>query len=533
MNTLHRTWRRAAVALLAVSAAVAQAAGWSSAGNDIGNSRHQADEKRLTPANVAGLTLKWTVATDGDVTAHPAADDDHLYFPDSAGFLYKVDRRTGALAWKRKVADLTGVPGDSARATPAISGRLLIFGNQAGKLLGPQFGQPAPAPARVVAVDKVTGQTVWNTQIDDTQLSMVTNSAVVHNGVAYVGTASNEELVAAFVPKAYWQWRFRGAAVALDVKTGRILWKTHMVPPGYHGGGIWSSTGAIEPSLGLIYMTTGNNYAVPDSVLACLNGGGTPAACMSSDNHFDSIVAMDLKTGAIRWAARGLPYDAWNVGCGLNVPGFVLPPNDNCPNPAGPDYDYAQGAMLFRGTVAGTGNRLLVGAGQKSGMFWAYDAATGAPAWSRQVAPGGVTGGLQWGSATDGKRIWAAASNAGDTLSGGVPKPWTLKDGSTTTAGGWAALNAADGSVLWTTPHPTGDRSEAPVSSANGIVFGCSKLPPGGMYALDAATGAVLWSFNSGSFCNAGATIVDGMVYWGSGNFRGMGAKKVFAFGLN
>ncbi|MBL7650523.1 MAG: PQQ-binding-like beta-propeller repeat protein, partial [Candidatus Hydrogenedentes bacterium] len=93
------------------------------------------------------------------------------------------------------------------------------------------------APARVVAVDKVTGQTVWNTQIDDTQLSMVTNSAVVHDGVAYVGTASNEELVAAFVPKAYWQWRFRGAAVALDVKTGRILWKTHMVPPGYHGGG--------------------------------------------------------------------------------------------------------------------------------------------------------------------------------------------------------------------------------------------------------------------------------------------------------
>jgi polyvinyl alcohol dehydrogenase (cytochrome) len=214
------------------------------------------------------------------------------------------------------------------------------------------------------------------------------------------------------------------------------------------------------------------------------------------------------------------------------VPGFAVPPNDNCPNPSGPDYDFAQGALLFRATGPGSQGRLLVGAGQKSGMFWAFDAATGAPAWATQVAPGGVTGGLQWGSATDGRRIWVAASNAGDTLSKGVPKPWTLKDGTVTTAGGWAALDASSGAVLWTTPHPAGDRSEAPVSSANGIVFGCSKLPPGGMYAMDAATGAVLWTFHSGAFCNAGASIADGMVYWGSGNFMGFGAKKVFAFGL-
>ena len=72
---------------------------------------------------------------------------------------------------------------------------------------------------------------------------------------------------------------------------------------------------------------------------------------MSPDNHFESIVAMDLTTGAINWAARRLPYDAWNVGCGLAVPGFVVPPNDNCPNPAGPDYDFAQGPMLFSDTA--------------------------------------------------------------------------------------------------------------------------------------------------------------------------------------
>jgi polyvinyl alcohol dehydrogenase (cytochrome) len=278
-------------------------------------------------------------------------------------------------------------------------------------------------------------------------------------------------------------------------------------------------------------MSTGNNYAVPDSVLDCLNAGGAPAQCMSADNHFDSIVAMDLKTGAIRWAARGLPYDAWNVGCGLNVPGFPVPPNDNCPNPAGPDYDFAQGPMLFGGNDGDNQGGNLVGAGQKSGMFWAFNAKTGKPAWSRQVAPGGVTGGLQWGSSTDGRRIFAAAANAGDSMSGGTPKVWTLKDGSTTTAGGWAALDASKGSVLWTIADPLGDRSEAAVSSANGVVFGCSK-GNGTMYALNAASGAVLWSFNSGAPCNAGPSIADGMVFWGSGNFQGFGAKKVFAFGL-
>ena len=55
----------------------------------------------------------------------------------------------------------------------------------------------------------------------------------------------------------------------------------------------------------------------------------------------------------------------------------------------------------------------LVGAGQKSGMFWAFKRKTGELAWSTQAAPGGVTGGLQWGSATDGRRIFVAAANSG------------------------------------------------------------------------------------------------------------------------
>lgn len=513
----------------------AAAADWPSAGRDLKNSRYQHAEKVLSPATVGGLRLLWTVATDGDVTAHPAVDGDHLYFPDSAGNLYKVDRRTGTLVWKHPVSRYTGIPGDFARATPAVAGRLLILGNQSGKLPGPPTGT-MPAPARVFALDKDSAAPVWSTQVDPTMMSFVTQSIVVADGLAFVGTASNEELIAAFVPKAYWQWSFRGAALALDVATGAIRWRTEMVPPGYHGGAIWSSTPAVDRAHGLVYMTTGNNYMVPDSVQACVRGGGTPRSCMSPDNHFNSIVALDMATGAIRWSARGMPYDAWNVGCGLGVPGFVLPPNDNCPDPQGPDWDFAQGAMLF-GSASGPGNQggNLVGAGQKSGMFWTFNAKTGAPVWSRQVAPPGVTGGLQWGSATDGQRIFVAASNSGPSTNGGGlgAMDWVLKDGTVTRSGGWAALDARSGAVLWTTADPNGSRAEAAVAGANGVIFGCNvDFARGTLFALDAGSGAVLWSYDTGATCNAGPTVADGQVYLGSGNFMGLGNRRLHAFGL-
>ena len=519
------------------------AADWKVSGRDDKNSRYQSEETRISAATVRNLALRWTLSTDGDVTANPTIDGDFLYFPDSAGFLYKVNRATGTIAWKNPISNYTGIARDFARAAPVVVGDALILGNQSGKFL-PAFGQPAPQAARVFAVNKNTGAPMWSTQVDPTAMSMVTHSAIAADGLVIVGVASNEELVAAFVPPANWQWSFRGSVVALDPATGAIRWKTYTVPQGYYGGSVWGGGGAYDAAHKLVYLATGNNFMVPQTVLNCLGSGASPASCMSPDNHFDSIIALDVSTGAIRWGARGLPSDVWSVACGLNVPGFVVGPwfpgvYGNCPNGnpagAGPDYDFSQGPMLFGGNGGDNEGGNLVGAGQKSGMFWAFNAKTGKPAWSRQVAPGGVTGGLQWGSATDGSTIFVAAANSGPSTNGGGvgAMPWTLKDGTTTTSGGWAALDAKKGDVLWTTKDPQGSRAEAAVSGANGVVFGCNLAAGAGtMYALDAKTGAPLWSYNSGGPCNAGPSIADGMVFWGSGTFNGFGPKKVFAFGL-
>jgi polyvinyl alcohol dehydrogenase (cytochrome) len=57
----------------------------------------------------------------------------------------------------------------------------------------------------------------------------------------------------------------------------------------------------------------------------------------------------------------------------------------------------------------------------------------------------------------------------------------------------------------------------------------------GQMYALDTRTGNILWNFASGGSVIDGPSIVDGVVYWGSGYRNippGIGNNKVYAFAL-
>ena len=71
--------------------------------------------------------------------------------------------------------------------------------------------------------------------------------------------------------------------------------------------------------------------------------------------------------------------------------------------------------------------------------------------------------------------------------------------------------------MLWQTANPTGYNAGGAISSANGVAYACSLDDLGMMYAMDGATGEILWSFASEGSCNAGAAIVNGVVYWGSG----------------
>jgi len=495
---------------------------WTSAGYDAQNTRYNQGERTLSVGNVGHLVARWRLPTEGDVSATPAVDATTVYAPDFAGNLFAVDRESGKVRWTLNVGDLTGIPGDHARATPAIDGNLLIFGDQAGKVLWPD--------GWVLAVNKVTGKLVWKTKVPGGGFPIITQAAVVHGGVAYVGVASYEEALVRFG----FPLTFRGSVLALDVRTGKVRWQTYMAPPGYTGAAVWGSTPAIDPSRNALYVATGNNYAVPVNATRCIKKAKSSelrAACIEDANYFDAIVSLNLTTGAVNWAHKALPEDAWNLSCGIYfIPGMEVE-MPGCPDDEGPDYDFAQGPSLFKVKGEKGGSRDIVGAGQKSGVYWALDASTGKVVWQTQAGPGGLAGGLQWGSATDGKRVYVASSNS-------EFKEWKLKDGTSGGyRGGWSALDAATGKIVWQTPNPAFERAMGPLSGANGVIYGCSMDEQGHMYAMNAATGAILWDFASGASCNGGATIVDGLVLWGTGYDAfaasgGNAAQALYAFGL-
>jgi polyvinyl alcohol dehydrogenase (cytochrome) len=505
-----------AVLVLASIASAAGGSQWPSAGNNIYNTRWQDSNTKIDPANASTLTVQWQVVTDGGVSATPAVDGQNVYFPDFAGNLYAVDRKTGALAWSHQIGDYTGLSDDFARTTPAIVGKKgnspkkLIFGDQAGRLFNPEG-----SGTYVMAVDAMTGELLWKTLVDSHPFAIVTQSAVVKGADVYVGVSSMEEAAAALIP-GYPCCSFRASVLKLDADTGAIQWKTYMVPEGYSGGAVWGSTPVVDQSRNSLFVANGNNYSVPQSVTDCVEAlGPDPAdedveACVSPDDHFDSVLALDLDTGAVKWATRALPIDAWNVNCvPYLLPGLPSVNPDQCPNLAdSPDYDFGQGPALFTAHTTGGKNVDLLGVGQKSSQYWALDPDTGTVVWVTQVGPGGVGGGLQWGSATDGKRIYTAEANS-------ESKPWTLPSGDEVTGGFWSALDAYTGEILWQTADPQNGGDPGAVSGSNGVVFGCSA--GGDMHALDANTGEILWSFDSDNTCYGGAAVVDGTVYWGTG----------------
>jgi len=159
-------------------------------------------------------------------------------------------------------------------------------------------------------------------------------------------------------------------------------------------------------------------------------------------------------------------------------------------------------------------------------MYWALKPDTGEVLWSTQVGPGGGTGGIQWGTATDGRRIYAAISNSNAAFYTLVPGGQQINWGS------WSGLDVRSGKLLWQTADPTsGAIDSGAVSVANGVLYAGSQS--GSMYALDAATGNILWSFASGGTVIDGPAIVDGVVYWGSGYSNpGTGNNKLYAFSL-
>jgi polyvinyl alcohol dehydrogenase (cytochrome) len=485
------------------------------------NTRFQtAETAGLNAEHVSRLELRWAYGFPGDVIAFaaPTVVNGTLFGGSAGGAVQALDAKTGCLHWIYQA----GAPVRAAMTVvPEGATKILVFGDQNGS---------------VHAIDARTGKPRWTRRVEEHEATRLTGSVAVQDGIAFIPAASWEETRA--LDSAYPCCTFRGSVTAVRVRDGSVVWKTYLVEPsrktgatkigtatfGPSGAAIWS-TPTVDPARGVLYVTTGDNYSHPATATS------------------DAVIALDLKTGRIVWSKQTTPNDVYNSACGAR--------GANCPENNGPDHDFGASAMLVR---APDGKDVIV-AGQKSGVVYALDpAAEGNVLWQTRVGKGGTNGGVQWGMATDGRKVYVSVSDVVrlQAVTGTAPVGSAQLDPSL--GGGLTAINIADGSTAWFAasapcdpPRPGCSPAQpAAITAIPGVVFSGSM--DGHIRAFSTEDGKVLWDFDTrkpystvngavahgGSLDGAGPVVAGGMLFVNSGypRFGGAPGNVLLAFGV-
>jgi polyvinyl alcohol dehydrogenase (cytochrome) len=486
---------------------------WNGWGRDLDNSRYQ-PEPGLTAAAVSRLKVKWAFGYRATyICGQPTIVGGRVYVTSSTGRVYSLDAKTGCTHWTFDAA---------APVRTAVS---VIELGAAGTRLAVVFGDDS---AVVYALDADSGEPLWKRRLDRHPDARITGAPVFYQQRVYVPVSSLEELSAA--THGYECCRFRGSVAALDAHDGALIWQTYTIdqkPKPYRttrdgtrlygpaGGAVWSAP-TLDPKRSLLYVGTGNSYT------------DVPTA------RTDSILALEMGTGAIRWVNQLHPHDNYVVGC--EVPEAAG--QGDCPQALGPDVDFGTSPIL---RTLPDGRQVLL-TGQKSGQVYGLDPESGKRLWTARVGAGSSLGGIEWGAAADPSQMYVAVSD----VAAPAVKP-----------GGLIALRIEDGKQVWRTDPPqpvcawghrncSAAQSQA-VSAMPGVVFSGSE--DGHLRAHASADGRVIWDFDTaqsfatvngvagagGSLDNGGATVAGGMVYVNSGYGRiiGQPGNVLLAFGVD
>ncbi|MGZ3375917.1 MAG: outer membrane protein assembly factor BamB family protein [Phenylobacterium sp.] len=464
--------------------------GWNGWGNAETQARFQ-PKPGIAASDVPRLKLKWAFAYAGSRNGQASVTGGRLFLTSSSGAIYALNPKTGCAYWRYDI------PGGS---------RSSITVGRSGASYAVYFTGWTERTA--YALDAESGKLIWKTQVTDQREVQMTGSPVLHAGRLYIPVSSAEEAIA--VDDRYECCKFRGEVVALDAANGKIAWHAFMAdaarpfktsPKGVQmygpaGAAIWGAP-TVDAKRGLIYVTTGDSYtdvAVPRA---------------------EAVVAIEMKTGAVRWANQLTKGDNYIIGC------YGPNPRANCPSPSGPDYDFGVSPVL---ATLKNGKQLIL-VGQKSSQVYALDPDhAGKVVWEHRLSVGGPLGGVEFGPASDGANYYVGISDIF------VAKP----------APGVYAFRIADGQLLWSAPgdktacawknpYCTAAVSQA-LSAIPGAVF--AGAMNGHFRAYDSATGKVIWDYDTaaapvatvsgktalgGVMDGAGPTIAGGMVYVSSG----------------
>ena len=512
---------------------------WNGWGADLNNSRFQpAAMAGMTQDQVPRLQLKWAFGFPfaSVANAQPTIVGGLVFVGGGHRKVYALDAKSGCTRW---------VFATEEDVRTAISFAPISGTNQFGVFFG-------DVDANAYAVNATTGALMWKTRVEDHPAARIVGAPTLYSGVLYVPVSSFEELTGS--QPTYECCSFRGSVAALDAATGRQIWKAYTIPEpprptkrnaigtqlyGPSGAAVWSAP-TIDVQRRALYVATGDSYS-------------NPAAETS-----DAIVAFDLTTGRMLWHWQATLNDSFVVACSSAD-------RTNCPDPPGPDHDFAQSPILVS---LRDGQRVLV-IGQKSGVVHALDPdQEGKILWQTRIGKGGRLGGIMWGSAADQDRVYVANSDVRVSSDGGIRR-LDPNEG-----GGLFALDLASGKIsMQVPPASCGSRSQcspalsAAVTAIPGVVFSGAVSGYLRAYAtsehnsgapkrviasrlvstiLSPGPARLLWEVDTardyvtvngvpargGAMDGPGPTIVDGMLYVNSGyaQWGGLPGNVLLAF---
>lgn len=465
----------------------AQDDGWLMYRRDYGSSGY-APFDLVNTGNVASLKPAWDYKTGFDMghESPPIVNGDYLFVTTPKNQLIAFQASTGKQLWKYE-HDLSNT-GLKTICCDVVNRGVALYEDKV---------YMATLDNRVVALDAKTGKVLWNKELNAPDLGYaMTLAPMILKGMVIVGVSGGE-------------YGARGFIEALDAKTGKQAWKQYTVPaPNEPGGNTWPE-GAYKTGGGAAWLT-GSYDAETDTLFWGVgNPGPWLATLRPGDNLYtDSVIAMDPKSGKIKWHYQYTPNDSW-------------------------DYDGTNETVLTDIDYEGTKHKALVSA-SRNGWFYAIDRTNGKLIYAEKFAHATSVSGFKDGKPqTDpamrpgvdkevftcpsflGGKNWWPISVDPQTHMAYVPTLhtcMTMKGGTVSYKAGlpflgetfkvvadpenkdtWGSVQALDvntGKQVWRFPSAL-PWNGGMLSTAGGLVF--SGSADGFLYAFDAKTGKVLW----------------------------------------
>jgi alcohol dehydrogenase (cytochrome c) len=494
---------------------------WPTYNGDPGGNRYTA-LTQIDKTNVVRLAPKWVFPFSGagQLQGTPVVVDGIMYVT-APNECIALDAGTGRRIWQFKRPRTAGITAGSANRGVGVAGDRVFMETD---------------DAHIVALHRFTGEVLWETALDDWRKNYAASSAPLPAGNLIVSGVTGGEHGA------------NGFVAAHDQETGKEVWRFWTVPkPGEPGSETWQGkdiehggaptwfTGSYDPELDMVYWPTGNPAKE-------YNGDDR-----KGDNLYaNSILALDRKTGALKWYYQFTPHDLW-------------------------DWDATQTSVLVDVTWQGQPRKLMLHAA-RNGFFYVFDRRDGTLllakpfiktlTWASGIGRDGrpvklpnqepTAAGTRVCPSQDGATNWYSPSfnpatglyyvqtfekcsiytksdqgdwEAGKSYLGGSqrtapdPKPQRIL----------RAIDISTGAIAWELPQPGPAFSwGGTLTTASGLViFG---EDGGGLMAADAASGKPLWSFQTNATWKASPMtyMFDGRQY-----VAVAAGSNIIAFGVN